>query len=74
MIKYLKMKKMEHNLKLKIYEATNNLLNEKKDIIDLISKLYIALKDTNTEELQDKLINEIANLSHEMSVKEHNNL
>lgn len=74
MIKYFKMKKMEHNLKLKIYEATNSLLKEKKDIIELISKIYIALKDTNTEELQNKLINEIANLSHKMSVKEHNDL
>ena len=48
-----------------------DFLDEKEDMIALAARLYLALKDTPTEELQEKLISQLAFLAHEEAVKEH---
>lgn len=68
---YLKMKKKEIQLKLTIYSYANDLLSDKENIIKVISNIYIALKDTPINELQDKLISEIASFIHEQSTEEN---
>lgn len=69
MIKYFRMKKKEIELKLTLYTYTSALINERKNVIDLAENVYKALKDIPAEELQDRLIKEIAGLVHEEAEK-----
>ncbi len=69
MIKYFKMKQKEIELKLLLYTYAATLVQEKKDIILLINRIYSALKDTPSAELQEKLILEISRLAHEQAAK-----
>ena len=73
MITYFKMKKKEHELKLTLYSSIQNFVENKSDIFETLNKVYIACKDTPVDELQNKLIGEIAKLIHEDSDKENNN-
>lgn len=69
MIKYFRMKKKEIELKLTLYTYASALINERKNVIDLAENVYKALKDIPAEELQDRLIKEIAGLVHEEAEK-----
>ena len=73
MFTYFKMKKKEYELKLALYSSIQNFVESKSDIIETITKIYLACKDTPVDELQNKLIGEIAKLIHEDSDKENNN-
>ena len=73
MFTYFKMKKKEHELKLALYSSIQDFVESKSDIIETITKIYLACKDTPVDELQNKLIGEIAKLIHEDSDKENNN-
>lgn len=64
MITFIKMKYKEWKLKLAFYTVIEKVLGEQKDFIKLISDMYTALKDTPTEELQNKLITTLAELIH----------
>lgn len=46
MITYFKMKIKEHKIKLALYSSIEEIMNEKEDVIALIKKLYLVLKDT----------------------------
>ena len=70
MIKYLKMKAMEIEIKYMMYSTIITLMKEQKNVIDLVQKLYIALKDVPMEDLRKELISNIASLAHEQAVKE----
>ena len=59
MIKYLKMKKKEIELKTLLYSYALNFVKEKEDIIKVLTNLVTALKDVPPEELQEKLIEQI---------------
>lgn len=63
------MKQKEIELKLLLYTYAATLVQEKKDIILLINRIYSALKDTPSAELQEKLILEISRLAHEQAAK-----
>ena len=73
MITYFKMKKKEHELKLTLYSSIQNFVENKSDIFETLNKVYIACKDTPVDELQNKLIEEIAKLVHEYSTEESKN-
>lgn len=58
-------KKVQLELKATIYGTISTFLSNKQDIIELLQNAYTALKDTPVDELQQKLIEEIATLVHE---------
>lgn len=70
MITYIKMKYKEWRLKLAFYNAVESVAKEQENIIQLVKNLYVAIKDTPIDELQDKVITEICRLAHEQATKE----
>ena len=73
MFTYFKMKKKEYELKLTLYSSIQDFVESKSDIFETLNKIYLVCKDTPVDELQNKLIGEIAKLVHEDSNKENNN-
>ncbi|MCI8408045.1 MAG: hypothetical protein HFJ09_02080 [Lachnospiraceae bacterium] len=68
MFTYLKMKKYEYTLKLKFYKMIVKVMNnqtEIKNFLELVQKLYSALKDVPSEELQKEFISNLAEIVHE---------
>lgn len=74
MIKYWimkrKMKRDEIKVKAMFYGTITSIMNEQKDIVELVQKLYLVLKDVPMEDLRSELIKQIASLAHEQAVKE----
>lgn len=66
---YFRMKAKEIRLKLALYSVIEEFVNEKTDIVVTIKKLYLAMKDTSVEELQNKFINSLASIIHEENKK-----
>ena len=58
-------KKIQAQLKAEFYGTMESIIREKDDIKELIKNTYDILKDTTKEELQQKLIEQIALLVHE---------
>ena len=65
MIKFIKMKKNELKVKSMLYGTIVSLIDDRKDILELIQKLYTALKSVPAEELRSELINRLAEMIHE---------
>nr|DAX50156.1 MAG TPA: hypothetical protein [Caudoviricetes sp.] len=72
MITYFKMKIKEHKIKLALYSSIEEIMNEKEDVIALIKKLYLVLKDTPVNELRDVFMEKLAEIIHK-EVQETNN-
>lgn len=70
MINYFRMKKNEWKLKGIFYGIIVELVENQKDIIAMIQKLYISLKDTSQEDFQKELVKQIASLAHDQVVRE----
>ena len=73
MFTYFKMKKKEHELKLALYSSIQDFVENKSDIFETLQRIYLACKDTPVEELQNKLIGEIAKLVHDGEKEESEN-
>nr|DAW84285.1 MAG TPA: hypothetical protein [Bacteriophage sp.] len=67
-IKWLKMKRLEVELKTKLYTYTSALLSEQETLISRLGEVYLVLKDTPIEELQDKVISLMAEKAHEQTL------
>lgn len=65
MITYFIMKHKEWKVKKYIYGLILDYFNSKSDITALTKRLYIALKDTPVDELQQKLVEQVAELAQE---------
>ena len=65
MIYYIRMKKNEWKLKAMFFGAIVTMINNQKDILELIQKIYIALKDVPAEELQKEFISKLTYIIHE---------
>lgn len=65
MITYLKMKRAEWNVKAKFYGAIIALLEDQRDILELLQNMYIALKDVPAEDLQKEFISNLTEIIHE---------
>ena len=72
MFTYLKMKKNEWKVKATFYGIITNLIDNQKEILELLQKMYIALKDVPTEELQKELVSKLIEIVHEEN-KENSN-
>ena len=70
MITYFRMKKNEWKVKAQFYGLIVSVLNNQKDMIELIQNLYTSLKDVPTEQLRSELMGKIAELAHQQAVKE----
>lgn len=64
MFTYIKMKIKEHRIKLALYSSIEKIMNERKDIVATVTNLYLSLKDTSIDELQDKFISVLAEVIH----------
>ena len=69
---YWTMKKNEWMVKNYFYSYVLKFVENKKEMIDFIGKLYIALKDMSTDELQKEFIKAIAEIVHNEAEKTRN--
>lgn len=65
MITYFKMKKHEWKLKLMFYSTIATIIDNQKDLLEMVHKMYVALKDVPAEELQKELISKLVEIIHE---------
>lgn len=70
MFEYFKMKRNEWKVKAMFYGMIVGFVENQKDFIDFIQKLYVAVKDVPADEIRKELITKIAELAHEQAVKE----
>lgn len=64
MFNYFKMKKNEWKVKAALYGAIATVIDEQEEFWDLLTRLYVALKDVSAENLQHELVNKLAELIH----------
>lgn len=62
---WYKIKKIQSEMKAEFYGMIGTIIREKEYIKELVENTYDVLKDTPKEELQQKLIEQIALLVHE---------
>ena len=55
MITYLKMKRNEWKIKAMVYGTIASIIDNQKEILMLLQKIYLSLKDVPAEELQEEL-------------------
>lgn len=67
MFTYWKMKRNEWKIKAMLYGTIATLFDNQKDVIELLKKMYTALKDVPAEELQKEFISKLAEIIHEES-------
>ena len=65
MFTYLIMKKNEWKVKAMIYGTIAALIDNQKDVLTLLQKMYTALKDVPAEELQKEFVSKLAEIIHE---------
>lgn len=64
---YIIMKKNEWKVKAMFYGTIATILDNQKEILELIQKMYAVLKDVPIEELQKEFISKLAEIIHEES-------
>lgn len=70
MITYLRMKRNEWKVKTLFFGLIVSVMNDQKDILELVQKLYTSLKDVPADQLRSELMGKIAELVHQQAVKE----
>jgi hypothetical protein len=65
MIAYFKMKKNEWKVKAIIYGTIVSLIDNQQDILNVISKMYTALKDVPQDEIQKEFVIKLAEIIHQ---------
>lgn len=66
---YIKMKKNELRIKNTIYDMIVSVMDEQNDIVHLVKKLYITLKDFPADELRNEFITNLAHIIHDENSK-----
>ena len=61
---YIKMKKNEWKIKATIYSVIATSIDNQKEFLSMIQKLYIALKNVPMEELQKEFVTKLAEIIH----------
>lgn len=62
---YIKMKRNELKIKAMLYGAIAALIENQKETLKLLQKMFIALKDVPAEDLQKEFISKLAEIIHE---------
>ena len=65
MFTYWRMKKNEWKVKAMVYGAIAALINNQKEVLTLLQKMYAALKDVPADELQKEFVSKLAEIIHE---------
>lgn len=65
MINYFRMKKAEWKIKAMFYSTIATLIDNQKEVLVLLQKMYTALKDVPAEELQKEFIAKLAEIIHQ---------
>ena len=69
MIHFIRMKKAELKVKAMLYGAIAALIDNQREVLDLMQKMYLALKDTPAQDLQKELVGRLAEIIHEENQK-----
>ncbi|EOS34987.1 hypothetical protein C804_01113 [Lachnospiraceae bacterium A4] len=64
MINYIRMKRAEWKIKATLYNAIAAFIDNQKEILELLQKIYIAFKDVSAEDLQKEFISKLAEIIH----------
>lgn len=64
MINFIRMKRNEWKVKAMFYAAIAALFDNQKEILEMLQKVYVSLKDVPAEELQKELIAKLAEIIH----------
>lgn len=65
MINFIRMKRNEWKIKAMLYGTIAAIIDNQKDMLELLKKMYGALKDVPVEELQKEFISKLAEIIHE---------
>lgn len=71
MINFIRMKRAEWKVKAMVYGTIATLLDNQKEVIELLQKMYIALKDVSADDLQKEFISKLAEIIHEENKNEN---
>lgn len=66
---YIKMKKNEWKIKATIYGVIATTIDNQKEFLSMIQKLYIALKDVPMDDLQKEFIDKLVEIIHSENSK-----
>lgn len=69
---YIKMKKNEWKIKATVYGVITALIDNQKDFLSMLQKLYVALKDVSAEELQKEFVSKLAEIIHNENANRSN--
>lgn len=64
MINYFRMKKAEWKIKATFWSAIASIIDNQKEVLNLLQKMYIALKNVPAEELQKEFVTKLAEIIH----------
>ncbi len=64
MFNYIRMKRNEWKVRAALYGAAAAVIDNQREVLALVQKLYTALKDVPAEELRDELVSRLAELVH----------
>lgn len=73
MLKYFRMKKNELKVKVAFYELMSTMINNRKEYVDFIKRLYDSLKDVPVNELRSEFIEKLGEIAYEKSMDIDNN-
>lgn len=71
MINFIRMKRAEWKVKAMFYGTIAALIDNQKEIVELLQKMYVALKDVSADELQKEFISKLAEIIHEDNKNEN---
>lgn len=64
MSNYIRMKRNEWKVRAALYGAVAAVIDNQKEMLALVQKLYTALKDVPAEELREELVSRLAEMVH----------
>lgn len=64
MSNYIRMKRNEWKVRAALYGAVAAVIDNQKEMLALVQKLYTALKDVPAEELREELVSRLAEMAH----------
>lgn len=65
MINFFRMKRAEWKVKAMFYGTIATLLDNQKEIAELLQKMYVALKDVSADDLQKEFVSKLVEIIHE---------
>lgn len=64
MITYFKMKRREWKIKRRFYDVIISFMDNQKEVVLVLSRLFMALKDVPVDDMQKEFISKLAEIIH----------